>query len=457
MSQNISRRSFMTATTVAGAVSATRAGGLAAAPDRARGLTVSAAAGQKPALLGGPPLRKAPFPPWPVTDDREEKALLEVLNSGEWYRGDGRTVTRFEEAYARLTGARHCIATANGTSALFASLAALDVGPGQEVILPPYTFIATINVVFLQYALPIFVDSDIETSQIDAGKIEAAVTDRTAAIMPVHLGGNPADLDTVMEISRRRKIPVVEDACQAVMGEWRGHKLGTVGDAGCFSFQASKNLNSGEGGAILTNNDELADRCYAFHNHSRPRRRGSVSFGSSRSANLRLTEFQGSLLLAQMTRLEEQSRIRDENAQYLSAQLAEIPGIAPTRMYDGCTRNGYHIYMTRYDPDGFAGLPRNRFIQALRAEGIPCSGGYRPLNTQAVIKATVESPAYRRIYPADVLADWQERTRCPVNDRLCEEAVWFGQTMLLGPRQDMDDIAGAIRKIQASASDLART
>jgi dTDP-4-amino-4,6-dideoxygalactose transaminase len=272
--------------------------------------------------------------------------------------------------------------------------------------------------------------------------------------MPVHLGGNAADLDTIMEISRRRKIPVVEDACQAVMGEWRGKKLGTVGDAGCFSFQASKNLNSGEGGAILTGDDELADRCYAFHNHSRRRRRGAAPFGSSRSANLRLTEFQGSLLLAQMTRLEEQTRTRDENARYLSAQLEEFPGITPARMYDGCTRNGYHIYMTRYDPEGFDGLPRDRFIQALRAEGIPCAGGYRPERSRAVIKATVESPAYRRIYPAKVLADWEERTRCPVNDRLRDQAVWFGQTMLLGPRRDMDDIAAAIRKIQASAAAL---
>jgi dTDP-4-amino-4,6-dideoxygalactose transaminase len=454
MNQRISRRSFM-ASAAAGAATTTAS----LRPSSARGAagpTVLGTEAGKPVQLGGPPVRTAPFPDWPVIDGREDEALLDVLHGGKWYRGDGQTVNRFEKAYAELTGARHCIATANGTSALFTSLAGLDVGPGDEVILPPYTFVATLNVIFLQYALPIFVDSDIETCQIDAGKIEAAVTDRTTALLPVHLGGNPADLDTIMEISRRRKMPVVEDACQAVMGEWRGRKLGTVGTTGCFSFQASKNLNSGEGGAILTDDDELADRCYAFHNHSRPRRRGGFAYGNSRAANLRITEFQAGLLLAQMTRLEEQAETRDRNAQHLTKQLGEIPGIQPARMHEGCTRNGYHIYMLRYEAERFAGLPRAAFIKALRAEGIPCSGGYRPLNKEALMQATLETRAYQRIYPPEVLADWAERNRCPVNDRLCEEAVWFGQTMLLGPRQDMDDIAAAIRKIHAAAADLAR-
>jgi dTDP-4-amino-4,6-dideoxygalactose transaminase len=455
MSQQISRRSFMTtAATGAAATAAT----FRAAPARggAAGPTVVGTEAQKPAHLGGSPVRTARFPDWPVIDAREDEALLDVLHGKKWYRGDGKTVNRFEKAYAELNGARYCVATANGTSALFTSLAALDVGPGDEVILPPYTFVATLNVIFLQYALPVFVDSDIETSQIDATKVEAAVTDRTTALMPVHLGGNPADLDAIMDLSRRRKIPVVEDACQAVLGEWRGRKLGTVGATGCFSFQASKNLNSGEGGAILTDDEELADRCYSFHNHSRPRRRGGFDYGSSRAANLRITEFQAGLLLAQMTRLEDQAKTRDRNAQHLTRQIEEIPGIRPARMYDGCTRNAFHIYMLRYDPEEFAGLPRAAFIRALWAEGIPCAGGYRPLNKEALIRTTLESKAYKRIFPPEVLASWEERNRCPANDRLCEEAVWFGQTMLLGPQADMDDIATAMRKIHAAASDLAQ-
>jgi hypothetical protein len=194
MAHTISRRGFITA---AGAAVATRATRSAAAP-RPAAPAVFAGASEKPALLGGTPVRGTLFPSWPLIDEREEKALLEVLHSGKWFRLEGRTVDRFEEAYARLTGARHCIATANGTSALFAALAGLGVAPGDEVILPPYTFIATLNVVFLQYALPVFADSDPETLQMDARRLEGALSERTAVIVPVHLGGNACDLDTIL-------------------------------------------------------------------------------------------------------------------------------------------------------------------------------------------------------------------------------------------------------------------
>jgi dTDP-4-amino-4,6-dideoxygalactose transaminase len=452
MAQTISRRGFMTA--AAGAAVVARGTPAASSPPAAP--AVFAAGAEKPALLGGAPVRATPFPSWPVTDRREEEELVQVLRSGKWFRLDGSTVDRFEEAYARLTGAKHCIATANGTSALYACLAGLGVAPGDEVILPPYTFIATLNVVFLQYALPIFVDSDPETFQMDARKLEAAVTDRTAVIMPVHLGGNACDLDAVLEIAARKKLPVLEDACQAHLGEWRGRKVGTLGAAGCFSFQASKNLNCGEGGAILTSDDALYDRCWAFHDNCRVRKGRAAAVAGGRGANLRLTEFQAGLLLAQMTRLEAQSKTREENARHLTDELRAIPGILPARMYDGCTRNAYHLYMFRYQPEAFAGLPRARFLEALRAEGVPCGGGYAPMNREKYVSATLASKAYQRIYPKEVLAGWAERNRCPANDRLCEEAVWLTQTMLLGPRRDMDDVAAAVRKIHASAAELAK-
>ena len=448
---HISRRGFMTA--AAGAAVAARA---TASTPRRPAPTVFAAADGKPALLGGAPVRATAFPSWPVIDGREDKELLDVLHSGKWFRLDGTTVDRFEEEYARLTGARHCIATANGTSALHASLAGLGVTPGDEVILPPYTFIATLNVVFLHHALPVFVDSDPETFQMDARKLEAAITERTTVIMPVHLGGNACDLDAILGIAGRRKLPVLEDACQAHLGEWRGRKLGTLGAAGCFSFQASKNLNSGEGGAILTSDDALYDRCWAFHDNCRARRGRPAPPLGGRGANLRLTEFQAGLLLAQMTRVEAQSKVREENARYLSQQLREIPGILPARAYEGCTRNAYHLYMLRYQPEPFAGLPRARFLEALRAEGVPCSPGYAPMNKEKYVAATLASKAYQRIYPKEVLAGWGERNQCPANDRLCGEAVWLTQTMLLGPRQDMDDIVATVRKVHASAAELAK-
>ncbi|MCS6953530.1 MAG: DegT/DnrJ/EryC1/StrS family aminotransferase [Bryobacterales bacterium] len=417
------------------------------------------AADDRLALHGGRPVRSEPFPSWPKVAPADEEALLEVLRSGQWFRGTaGRWARRFEEAYAKLVGTKHCLATANGTSALFASLHALGVSPGDEVIVPPYTFVATVNVVLLHYALPVFVDTDPETFQIDARKIEAAITEHTRAIVPVHLGGNVADMDTILNVARKHKLAVVEDACQAHLAEWRGRKAGSLGEAGCFSFQVSKNLCAGEGGAIVTDRDDLIERCFTFHNNSRSRRTESMNFSyDAPGANLRMTQFQAALLVAQMARLEEQSRRREQNAEYLAGMLREIPGIQPARQYEGCTRNAFHLFMLRYDKEGFAGAPRDLFLKALRAEGIPCSGGYRPLNKEPFLLRALQSRGYKAIYSPERLARWQERNHCPANDRLCEEAVWFPQTMLLGERRDMEQIAEAIRKIQKRAGELRKS
>ena len=166
--------------------------------------------------------------------------------------------------------------------------------------------------------------------------------------------------------------------------------------------------------------------------------------------------FPAALLLAQMTRIEAQAKARTENASYLTSMLKEIPGIAPARMYAGCTRNAYHLYMFRYDKQQFAGLARATFLKALAAEGVGASGGYSPLNTQPFLKNALHSRGYQRIYSYKEIAAWEERNRCPANDRLCEEAVWFVQTMLLAPRKSMEQIAEAIRKIQKHAGELAK-
>lgn len=459
LKKTLNRRKFLQAATKVGAGSlALRYVTLAGMFGSATAPSLFAAEVARPVKLGGKPVRRTPFPSWPIIDETEDKALLEVLHSKKWFRGHGQTVNHFEDAYIKLTGARHCVATANGTSAVLASLGVLDVGPGDEVIVPPYTFVATINAVMMHHALPVFVDTDLETFQIDAKKIEAAISDRTIAIVPVHLGGGVADLDTIMDVSQRRKIPVVEDACQAHLAEWRGKKVGTYGATGCFSFQASKNLTAGEGGAVLTNDDELAERLYSFHNNCLARKTASFNFTyrGKRGTNLRLTEFQAGLLLAQMTRLEQQSKTRDDNAQYLTNLLGEIPGILVAKNYDGCTRNAHHLFMFRYQKEQFAGLPRAKFLSAMAAEGIPCSGGYSPLNTESFIQDALKSRAYQRVYPAEILANWAERTRCPVNDQLCGEAVWFTQSMLLGKRSDMDEIVAAVQKIRAYAAELAK-
>lgn len=417
-------------------------------------LAVSSETAGKPALLGGDPVRKEPFPSWPKIQENDEQAWMTVLKKGRWCRMDGSYAKEFEAAWAKMLGAKYCLATASGTTALLTSLHALGIGPGDEVLVPPYTFVATVNVVLLVHALPVFVDTDPETFQMDASKIEAAITERTKCIIPVHLGGSSADLDKILSVARKHKLPVLEDACQAHLAEWRHQKVSTLGDLGCFSFQASKNLNSGEGGAILTNNEDLIKVCESFHTNGRGQSDSGFSYVRN-GCNHRMTEFQAALLLSQLSRLEEQSRTRAQNAEYLTRQLREIPGIAPARVYDGCTRNAYHLYMFRYDKTQFAGVPRARFLKALEAEGIPCSGGYTPLNKEPFLKNTFESRAFRSIYSADDIARCEARNHCPANDRLCEEAVWLFQTMLLGSRRDMDQIAEAVRKIQSQASLLA--
>lgn len=449
MENKFNRREFVSAASMAGA-----------------GLTlgfpkISFASGLdtlKPAILGGPQAHSGSFPAWPVVSQTEEEAMNDVLQSKKWCRLGSNKVDNFEAEYKKLNGSKHCLATSSGTSALYISLGALGIGPGDEVIIPVYTFIATYNVVVLNYALPVFVDTDIESFQIDANKIEAAITKQTKVIMPVHIGGSPADLDKILEIGRKANIPVIEDACQAHLAEWRGQKVGNYGLAGAFSFQASKNLNSGEGGAILTNDEKFAQTCYSFHNQGQGGRVTGFNPGTgTRGTNMRLTEFQGNLLLAQMTRVVEQTNRRTENANYLTKMLKEIPGITPAKLYEGTTRSAYHLYMFRYDKSHFAGLSRTKFLEALAKEGVPCSNGYGMMNKDAYVTGLAKNKHYLRIYGEKTMNQWLERNQCPQNDLLTsEQSVWFFQNMLLGPKSDMDQIVEAILKIQKHAAEIGK-
>lgn len=422
-------------------------------------VSATSTANTKPAILGGPKAHPGSFPAWPIFDDTEKKALLDVLQSSSWGRlGGPKTVAQFEKEYEELFGAKNCLAVSSGTSALYTMLGALDIGPGDEVIIPPYTFVATYNVVVLNYALPVFVDSDIESFQIDANKINDAITRQTKVIMPVHIGGSPADLDKLVDIAAKTNIPLIEDACQAHLAEWRGRKVGNYGLAGAFSFQASKNLNSAEGGAIISNDDQFAKACYSFHNQGQGGTAAAYNAGSSgtRGTNLRITEFQGNILLAQMTRLVEQSNKRSENADYLTSLLNEIPGVTPAKLYEGTTRSAYHLYMFRYDKEQFAGLDRSEFMKALRAEGVSCSGGYGALNKNDYVTGLAKNKHYLRIYGEKAMNEWLEKNQCPQNDKLVEEAVWFTQTTLLGTRSEMEQIAEAIGKIKTYAAELVK-
>jgi dTDP-4-amino-4,6-dideoxygalactose transaminase len=391
---------------------------------------------------------------WPVADGTDEQALVNVLRSGRWGRTaapNGR-VKEFEGVFAARMKAKYCIATSSGTTALLSALGALNVGPGDEVVLPPYTFVASFNVITASFALPVFADIDAASFQIDPAKLEAAISPATKVLLPVHIGGSPCDLDRISDIARARKIALLEDACQAPGAEWKGQPVGTKGLGGCFSFQASKNLTAGEGGAVLTNDEAFANQVFNFHTPGNPKPGGSLG----RAANYRLTEFQAALLLSQFARFDQQQDERDANARHLATLLAQVPGIAPARVLGDRSRSGWHLFMLRYDKDKFAGLSRAKFLQALSKSGVAASGGYASLNHSTHVKALAANPHYQRIYGKDTMARWLERTNCPVSDRLVEEAVWLSQTKLLGSRSDMERIAEAFADVQKRAGDLAR-
>ena len=454
MSRRKNRRQFLLNTGVLGVTTVSGGSLLTALSQQVNVPNVLSDIQEKPALLGGKPVLSRSWPSWPMVHKSDEDAIMEVLRARRWYRN--RSVEEFEERYAELNSARFCVATASGTTALFTSLGALGIGPGDEVIVPPFTFMATVTVVLLHYALPVFVDSDPDTFLMDPKKLEAAITPRTKAIIPVHIGGNVANLDEILAVAERHKIPVIGDACQAHLAEWRGKSAGSWGTTGCYSFQLSKNLCSGEGGAILTNDEALADACFAFHNcyRKRPKATGSTNLAFGRNGNFRMTEFQGALLLSQMEGIRERADLRSDNATYLTKLLSEIPGISPARQYPQCTRNAYHLFMFRYDPAEFSGLPRNRFVNALRAEGVPCSPGYSPLNKEKFLLDALRSEPYIRVYGREVIDAWPSKNECPENDKLCEQSVWFYQNVLLTDHQTMEKIALAINKIKKHAGDL---
>ena len=444
----LTRRKFITST------SATAAATILSAPIFARtGTGVSS----ELALKGGEPVRTADWLSWPVWDQEAEAPMMSLLRSGNWYRGDGDKCKEFEDNYAELIGAKRVIATASGTTALITALHTLGVDAGDEVIVSPYTFIATYNVVFDQKALPVFADTDPETFTINPHKIEEKINDRTTAILPVHILGLPADMNRILAIGKKHNLPVIEDACQAWLAEYDGKMCGTLGDLGCFSFQNSKHIPSGEGGAISGNNDALMDRCFAYHNCGRPHGSSMKGMGenSVRGSNKRMTEVQAGLLLSQMQRARSDADKRLENALYLDSKFKNIPGIVPYKLSDGATRSAYHLYPFRYKKEHFDGLPRHKFLAALRAEGIPCGQGYGQQYFDGLIEEAISSRGYTRLYTKERLKRYRDELHhLPDNDQLTLEAVWFYQNMLLAERKDMDDIISAVQKIYENRSQL---
>lgn len=413
-----------------------------------------------PAILGGKPvINSHNWPSWPIWEsESDEKRLLEVMRSGVWSRD--KVVNEFEKKWAQLMGSKRSLSVVNGTNALNASLAQLEIGWGDEVLVTPYTFIASVSCILFNGAIPVFVDVDPETFQMDPDKIEEKISPKTRAILPVHILGLPCDMERIMKIAEKHNLLVVEDACQAWLAEINGKKVGTFGKAGCFSFQTSKNMPMGEGGAIISDDDEFMDRCFSFHNYGNPygSTAGQIGAGTVMiGTKLRLTEYQAAIGLAQLDRLQEQTTVRNEIASYLKSKIEKIPGIVPYKLYENVTKAAFHLFPFRYHKEYFKELPRNKFLEALRAEGVPCSGGYTELNKMPFLKNAFESKYYQKFYAKEQLDydAYMEENSCPLNEKLCnEEAIWIPQNVLLGTKSDMNHISSAIEKVYNHAEEI---
>ncbi len=418
---------------------------------------------QELALRGGPKTVDRPLGrKWPIYGREEETALIETLHSGVWWRGgysDAKAskVGRFEDAFAAYQNAEFGVAVTNGTAALECALKSVGVEAGDEVLVPALTFVASATAIALVNAIPVFVDVDAETLNVDPDALEAAVTDRTRAAVVVHNGGYPADMDRIVEIGVRRKIAIIEDAAHAHGSEWKGRRVGAIGDMGTFSFQMGKTLTAGEGGMVLTDSRELAEKAFSFHHIGRISNRPFYEFHRVAS-NLRMTEWQAAVLLEQLRRLDEQTETRERNSAHLARGLEEIDGVRPIRRDPRVTRWGFYYWNFHYEKEAFAGVPMQRFIEALQAEGVPVRVGghgmpiYRNPLFQSMNFGRTGCPIRCPLYGKTV--DYT-RTSCPTAERLFEEeALALPHTLFLGDVSDMDLVLAAIAKVRRQADRL---
>ena len=404
------------------------------------------------ALNGGTPVRTKPFPSWPQTNELDEANILKSLRNHRWCTFDGEFIPKFEKAWAARLGVGGCVITPCGTHALHMALEILGIGPGDEVLVSPYTYIATIDAILLSYALPVFVDSDVRTFQLDPDDIEHRVTEHTRAILPVHIFGAPAHMGKILAIAEKHNVPVIEDACQGHLAEWRGKKLGTLGTVGCFSFQETKNLPAGEAGALVSNREDLIARAYTFRNFGLNPKGGDRY--AVRGTKYRISDFAAAVLMAQLTRLDKVCAIREKHGAYLGEELKKIPGVMPQEHYPESTRQTYYCFGLRYDKERFSGAPREKVIKALNAEGMPINAGYPPLNKEPFIEDNLTSRGFRSVYSKERLDGYRERNECPHNDELCATSMYFLQQVLIGSKSDVDDIVEAFAKVQKNAAML---
>jgi dTDP-4-amino-4,6-dideoxygalactose transaminase len=410
----------------------------------------------KLALLGGEPIRKRPFAKWPVFDERERAQLEDVLGSGSWggYPSPNRKAAEFAARFAEFQGARHVIPTSSGTSALEVALKALEVGPGDEVIVPAITFAATAYAPLTCNARPVFADVDAETICMDPESVRRLITPRTRAIIPVHYGASIADLDVLVDIARQHSITIVEDCAHVPGAKWRDLGVGSWGALGCFSFQSSKPMTAGEGGAITVSDTDLEQKCQSLINCGR--RGPDDTFESPlMGANYRMTEWQCGILLAQIERAPKQMELKSAMAARLRAGLNAIGSIHAIARDPRVTREVIYAFLFKID-ERELGISRNTFVKAMRAEGVPCGVGNDPVYRSSLFPR--DSRAYRTACELAGINPERDVINCPVAESLFEhEMVALPHECLLGGEPDVDDIIAAANKVAENAGVLAKS
>lgn len=368
---------------------------------------------------------------WPQYGTDEADALLEVLNSGKWGSTSGDVVATFEREFAAYQQAGHAVCLANGTLAIAVALKAAGVGIGDEVIVPPYTFIATASAALFVGAVPVFADVEPDTHLLDPVAAEAAITERTKAVVVVHLAGRPADMDAFTALGAKHGLTIVEDAAQAHGAAYKGRPVGAIGDLGTFSFQSSKNITAGEGGVVVTDSAELAGAVYSLVNVGRVPGGGWYQHETV-GYNLRLTEFQAAILRVQLRRHPQLQEVRERNARLLTDLLEKAPGIQLAPDDPAITAHGRHLFMLRVPGR------RDAVLDALSAAGFDrASSGYVPLHRNAAVLRESQAITTRlgRPYPEHA---------CPNADLVSTDTIWLPQPYLLGTEDETRAIADTI-------------
>jgi len=452
--KNVSRRLFLKAL-LAGAVTAATAENLSKI-EKVTSLT-SKRNLSKLAILGGDPLlaKSKVWPNWPYVDEKIVHRLTETVRSGLWNRIDNPkdgNVATFEREYAKFMGVKGCVTTGSGTQALHTVVEAMGFGPGDEIITSPYTDMGTISSIISARALPVMVDIDKESFQLDPKEVEKKVNKNTVAIMPVHIMGQPCDLESIMKIANKHKLKVIEDACQAHLAEYQGKKIGTIGDVGCYSFQTSKTICCGEGGGIISNNEQLLNDCYTVMNHGTNKQGRSVTIGPK----YRMNEFEAGILVEQLNFAKEQFEIRNRNAAYLTSKLQGFKGLVPQKLYSGTTKGSFYLYTMAFHSEHWNGVHRDVFLKALSAEGISLSpyiknGLHKELWTDNIINRR----EYKTMYSPERLQQFKADLHLPNCDWVCDNMVMlWASGPLLGTQNDMDDVINCIMKVYENRDQL---